>query len=54
MAQKLKRKAELQKESTKPRTFQESMEAEQKKQKSLKKSKEEVRNAMCEELGRGC
>ena len=54
MKEKLRRKAELQKQSTKPMSFKESMEMEKKKQKELSKSKEDRRNALCEELGRGC
>ena len=54
MAERLRKKAELQKASAKPATFRESMEAEKKKQKELQKSKEDRRNALCEELGRGC
>ena len=54
MAERLRRKAELQKAASKPATIKESMEAEMKKKAELKKSKEERRNALCEELGRGC
>lgn len=54
MKERLRKKAELQKAASKPATFQESMAAEVKKQESLKKSQMERRNAMCEELGRGC
>jgi hypothetical protein len=54
MAERLKRKAELQKASAKPMTIKDSMDAEIRKTTSLKKSKEERRDAMCEELGRGC
>lgn len=54
MKERLRRKAELQKAQSKPASFKESMEAERKKQDSLKKSQEERRNALCEELGRGC
>ena len=54
MKERLRRKAELQKAKSQPKTFLESMEAEKKKQDGLKKSKEERRNALCEELGRGC
>ena len=54
MAERLRRKAELQKAASKPMKFKDSFEAEKKKQDSLKKSKEERRNALCEELGRGC
>lgn len=54
MAERLRKKAELKKQAAKPISFQESMEAEKKKQDQLKKSKEERRIALCEELGRGC
>ena len=54
MKERLRRKAELQQAQAKPKTFIESMETEKKKQEQLKKSKEERRNALCEELGRGC
>ena len=54
MAERLRIKAELKKKATKPMGYKESMEAEKNKQKSLQKSKEEQRAAMCEELGRGC
>ena len=54
MAERLRKKAELQKAASKPINFKESMEVEKKKQEALKKSKEERRNALCEELGRGC
>jgi hypothetical protein len=54
MEAKLKRKAELQKASSKPIGFKENMEAEKRKQDSLLKTKEQRRDAMCEELGRGC
>jgi hypothetical protein len=54
MALKLEKKAELQKAIAKPVTIKESFAVEKTKQKSLQKSKEERRDAMCEELGRGC
>ena len=54
MQERLKRKAELQKQARKPMGYAESMEAEKRKQQSLQKSKEERRIALCEELGRGC
>ena len=47
-------KAELKKKVAKPIGYAESVEAEKNKQKSLQKSKEQRRIAMCEELGRGC
>jgi hypothetical protein len=53
-AERLRIKAELQKKNAKPMSFTESMAKERAKQKELEKSKEERRNALCEELGRGC
>jgi hypothetical protein len=55
MAEKLRRKAELQKKAQKPATFKESLANELETREGLKKqTKEERRAAMCEELGRGC
>ena len=54
MAARLKRKAELQKKASKPLKFDESVKNEKAKQASMKKSKQEMRDALCEELGRGC
>ncbi|CAJ1936951.1 unnamed protein product [Cylindrotheca closterium] len=54
MTERLRRKAELQKKASKPASFADSLAAEKKKKDELKKSKEERRNALCEELGRGC
>jgi hypothetical protein len=54
MEARLKRKAELQKKASKPQTFTESLIGEMSKQKDMEKSKQERRDAMCEELGRGC
>jgi len=55
MEERLKRKAELQKKGAQPRTFKDSLKGEMTKQSEMKKqTKEERRNAMCEELGRGC
>jgi hypothetical protein len=55
MAARIRRKLELQKEKSAPKTFTESFESERNKQKELKsQTKEERRNALCEELGRGC
>ena len=55
MAERIRRKRELQKEMAQPKTFQESFQKELAKQKNLNsQTKEERRNAMCEELGRGC
>ena len=54
MKERLRKKAELQKAKSQPATFQDSMKREKEKQDALKKSKIERRNALCEELGRGC
>ena len=54
MAERLRIKAELKKKAAKPMGYKESMAQEMNKQKELQKSKEERRNALCEELGRGC
>lgn len=54
MQERLRKKAELQAQARKPMGYGESMEAERRKQKSLEKTKEERRQALCEELGRGC
>jgi hypothetical protein len=55
MTARIQRKIELQKEKAQPKTFTESFQKEQSKQKNLKsQTKEERRLAMCEELGRGC
>ncbi|KAL3796644.1 hypothetical protein HJC23_009944 [Cyclotella cryptica] len=54
MQERLRKKAELQAQARKPVGYAESMEAERRKQKSLEKTKEERRQALCEELGRGC
>eukprot|EP00567_Pseudictyota_dubia_P007500 CAMPEP_0197439816 /NCGR_PEP_ID=MMETSP1175-20131217/6476_1 /TAXON_ID=1003142 /ORGANISM="Triceratium dubium, Strain CCMP147" /LENGTH=147 /DNA_ID=CAMNT_0042969801 /DNA_START=55 /DNA_END=498 /DNA_ORIENTATION=- len=54
MAERLKRKAELQKKMARPASYKSSFQAEMDKQQGMKKSKEERRNALCEELGRGC
>jgi len=55
MKARLARKAELQRKARQPRTFQESLKGEMEKKKEFKsQTKEERRNAMCEELGRGC
>ena len=54
LAARLKKKAELQQEKARPATFQDSFAKEKVKQKNLQMSKEERRNAMCEDLGRGC
>jgi hypothetical protein len=55
MKRRLALKAELQKKASAPRTFKESVIGELGKQDDMKKkTKTEMRNAMCEELGRGC
>lgn len=54
MEARLKKKAELQKKASKPLTFSDSLKGELSKQKDMEKSKQERRDAMCEELGRGC
>lgn len=54
LAARLKRKAELQKKNSQKMDFSASLKAEKEKQNDLKKTKEERRNALCEELGRGC
>jgi hypothetical protein len=54
MQERLRKKAELQKQARKPMGYADSMEAEKRKQQSLQKTKEERRIALCEELGRGC
>ena len=54
MEERLRKKAELQKKASKPVGYQQSIRSEIEKQNSLKKSKEERRIALCEELGRGC
>mmetsp|Transcript_8044 Transcript_8044/g.16705 ORF Transcript_8044/g.16705 Transcript_8044/m.16705 type:complete len:143 (-) Transcript_8044:922-1350(-) len=54
MAERLRRKAELQKQGTRPATFSDSLTKEREKQKGMQMSKEERRDALCETLGRGC
>ena len=54
LAERLRRKAELQKKGARPASFKESLSQELGKQKGMEKTKMERRNAMCEELGRGC
>mmetsp|Transcript_27507 Transcript_27507/g.64530 ORF Transcript_27507/g.64530 Transcript_27507/m.64530 type:complete len:151 (+) Transcript_27507:197-649(+) len=53
-AERLRRKAELQKAKSTPPGLKNSLAKEREKQQGLKMSKEERRDAMCEELGRGC
>lgn len=55
MAERLKRKAEMQKDLARPATFTESLKKEQERKAKMNgQSQVERRNAMCEELGRGC
>jgi len=55
MAERLRKKAELQKQNSRPATFQDSLAKEMERKKSLKSmTKEERRNELCETLGRGC
>ena len=55
MAERLRRKAELQKQGAQPKTFSQSLKNEMGKKKELSaKTKEEKRAEMCELLGRGC
>jgi len=54
MAARIARKRELQKKATRATGFADSTKQEFQKQKDMKKSREERRNALCEELGRGC
>mmetsp|Transcript_10955 Transcript_10955/g.20462 ORF Transcript_10955/g.20462 Transcript_10955/m.20462 type:complete len:145 (+) Transcript_10955:715-1149(+) len=53
MEERIRRKLELQKKAT-TSTFKDSLAREKEKQAELKKSKDERRAALCEELGRGC
>ena len=55
MKARLARKAELQKKMARPMSFEESLKNEKSRQEGAKgKTKAEIRDAMCEELGRGC
>jgi len=54
MAERLRKKAELKKKMARPTSYMDSLKSEQEKKKDLQMSKEERRNALCEELGRGC
>ena len=55
MAERLRRKAELQKKASQPASFLDSLKTEKAKQEEFSKAtKEDRRNALCEELGRGC
>ena len=54
-AERLRKKAELQRKAAAPKTYSDSIQNEISKQSELKKqTKVDRRNAMCEELGRGC
>jgi hypothetical protein len=55
LKERLRRKAELQKQASQPRSYAESIQAEMARKNTMKNvSPEERRNAMCESLGRGC
>ena len=55
MQERIRRKRELQKKASAPKNFADSIGREQEKQKEMKKQTQvERRNALCEELGRGC
>jgi hypothetical protein len=54
MAERLRRKAELQQQKSRPASFTDSLAKEKEKQKGLKMSDQERRDEMCERLGRGC
>jgi hypothetical protein len=55
LAAKLAKKAALQKKATSSRKYVEGFKGEQEKQDDMKKqTKQERRDMMCEELGRGC
>jgi hypothetical protein len=55
MAEKLRKKAALQKKAQKPAGFKENLANELEVREGIKKqTKEERRDAMCQELGRGC
>ena len=55
MDERIRKKLELQKKAAKPTTFTESLQKEKEKKSELtQKTKEDRRNALCEELGRGC
>mmetsp|Transcript_8054 Transcript_8054/g.10319 ORF Transcript_8054/g.10319 Transcript_8054/m.10319 type:complete len:137 (-) Transcript_8054:297-707(-) len=54
MAERLRKKAELQRKASRPMDFKESMKLERERQEGMKKDKAEKRDALCEELGRGC
>mmetsp|Transcript_15740 Transcript_15740/g.19190 ORF Transcript_15740/g.19190 Transcript_15740/m.19190 type:complete len:142 (+) Transcript_15740:265-690(+) len=54
MEDRIRRKRELQKKASRPATFGDSLVKEKEKKAELKKSQDERRIALCEELGRGC
>eukprot|EP00588_Corethron_pennatum_P014016 CAMPEP_0194279668 /NCGR_PEP_ID=MMETSP0169-20130528/14059_1 /TAXON_ID=218684 /ORGANISM="Corethron pennatum, Strain L29A3" /LENGTH=87 /DNA_ID=CAMNT_0039024119 /DNA_START=283 /DNA_END=546 /DNA_ORIENTATION=- len=54
MAERIRKKMELQKKKTASLDYGESRKNEAEKQEGMKKSAKEKREAMCEELGRGC
>lgn len=55
MENRLRRKAELQKQAAQPVKFQDSLQKEMEKKKDFKaQSQAERREALCAELGRGC
>ena len=54
MAERLRRKAELQQQKSKPTTFSASLAKEREKQKGMQMTKEQRRDELCETLGRGC
>ena len=55
MEERLRRKAELKAKAASPKNYQESLKMELERKKAEKSvSREDKRNALCEELGRGC
>jgi len=55
MAERLRRKAELQKKASTPTNFKDSVAKEMERKKEFNsQSQAERRDAMCQELGRGC
>ena len=55
MEERLRKKAELKAKASSAKNYSESLKNELKKKEEAKgQSKEERRNALCEELGRGC
>jgi hypothetical protein len=51
---KLRRQRGVVEEETDPKKYSDSLKIEKKKQEKLKKTKDQRREALCEELGRGC